>query len=66
MLTAFGIKHSTVIVTADTDNVVLKSVNNLENVDLTTASQLNVYDVVANGNVVFTQDALKKLEEAYK
>ena len=66
MLTAFGIKTSTVIVTADTDNVVLKSVNNLENVDLTTASQLNVYDIVANGNVVFTQDAIKKLEEAYK
>ena len=65
MLTAFGIKTSTVIVTAEADSVVLKSVNNLENVDLTTAYQLNVYDVVANGNIVFTKDALQKLEEAY-
>ena len=65
MLNAFGIKNSTVIVTAENNDVVLKSVNNLENIDLTTSSQLNVYDVVANGNVLFTKDALIKLEEAY-
>ena len=65
MLNAFGIKNSTVIVTAENNDIVLKSVNNLENIDLTTSSQLNVYDVVANGNVMFTKDALIKLEEAY-
>lgn len=65
MLNAFGIKNSTVIVTAENNDIVLKSVNNLENIDLTTSSQLNVYDVVANGNVLFTKDALIKLEEAY-
>lgn len=45
---------------------VLRATNNLQNVEVTTANLLNVYDVVANKNVVLTKAAVKSIEEAYK
>lgn len=51
--------------TAEKDDVVLRASGNLQKVSLTTAGNLNVYDVVSNAKVVATKDAIKKLEEVY-
>ena len=48
------------------DELVMRASNNLSNVEVTSASMVNVYDIVSNEKVVLTQDAAKYLEEAYK
>lgn len=44
----------------------LKASNNIPNVGVCEARTLNVYDIVATKNLVITQDAIKKMEEAAK
>lgn len=65
MLKTFGITHRALIVTVENDNIVLKSASNIAKLDVTTAMQLNVLDIVANSKLIFTMDSIKKLEEAY-
>lgn len=57
---------SVVFVTKEKDELVMRASNNLSNVEVTSASMVNVYDIVSNEKVVLTQDAAKYLEEAYK
>lgn len=47
------------------NELVLRASGNLNKVSITTASLLNVYDIVRNSTVVATVDALKFIEEAY-
>jgi len=63
MLKAFGFDRKTVIVTADKDDNLLKAGKNLPNLSITTAMFLNVKEIVANRNLVFSKDAITKLEE---
>ena len=46
--------------------MVMRASGNMPNVDVTPASQLNVYDIVVSNKLVITSDAIKSIEEAYK
>lgn len=61
----FGLNKKTIIVTNGKDENVIKATNNIKNVTTVDASLLNVAEVVENTYIVFTKDAIKKLEEAY-
>lgn len=61
----FGLNKRTVIVTDGKDENVLRATSNLPKVSCVDASLLNVTQVVENTYVVFTKNAIKKLEEAY-
>lgn len=65
MLEKFGLDKRTIIVTAENDTNVFKSASNIEKVTVTEAMIMNVLDVVKNTFIVFTVDAIKKIEEAY-
>ena len=52
-----------VVVTNDNGDI-LRASRNIENIILTDASLINVYDVMANAKLVITKDAVKKIEEA--
>lgn len=64
MLKALGLDKTTLIVTADKDELVLRAAGNLEKVEVTTADLINVYEVVKNNNCLFTKAAIEKIEEA--
>ncbi len=51
------------VVTADVDNVIVKSARNIPGVTPTHASSLNVYDVLAHEKLIMTRDAVAKVEE---
>lgn len=66
MLSKFGFDGKSVaIVTADVDENVVRASNNIQKLSVNEVRLLNACDVVENKYVVLTQDALKKLEEAY-
>lgn len=64
-LKTFGLNKRTVIVTDGKDDNVLRATNNIEKVSCTDAMLLNVAQLVENKFVVFTKNAIKKIEEAY-
>ncbi|NTW06040.1 MAG: 50S ribosomal protein L4 [Peptococcaceae bacterium] len=51
------------LVTAAVDENVVKSARNIDGVKSTTASFLNVYDIMAHQTLVITRDAVTKVEE---
>ncbi|WP_041701800.1 50S ribosomal protein L4 [Gottschalkia acidurici] len=53
------------IVTADKDENVVKSANNIPGVETTLVSTLNVYDILKHDSFIITKDAVKKVEEVY-
>ena len=63
MLDAFKFDRKTVIVLDDNNETILRVAANIPFVSVTTASLLNVGEIVANKNLVFTKSAIKKLEE---
>ncbi len=66
VLGAIEAPKSTLIVTPEKDEVVLRSSNNIPKVQTTTVGELNVYDMLKYDNLVLTKDALDKIEEVYK
>ena len=64
-LKTFGLNKRTIILTDGKDESVVKATNNIQKVSCVDASLLNVAQVVENTYVVFTKNAIKKLEEAY-
>ena len=64
-LKSFGLSKKTIIVTDAKDENVIRATANIKRVSCTNASLLNVAEVVENTYVVFTKNAIKKLEEAY-
>lgn len=64
-LKTFGLNKRTLIVTNGKDENVIRATSNLPKVECVDASLLNVAEVVENTYLVFTKDAIKKLEEAY-
>lgn len=64
-LKTFGLNKRTIIVTDGKDENVLKATGNIQKVTCVDASLLNVAEVVENTYIVFTKNAIKKLEEAY-
>ena len=63
-LDAFKFDGSVVVVSADNTEKEVRAVKNIQNLQTVDVSLLNVYDVVANKNVVLTASAIKYLEEA--
>ena len=57
-------KKSLIVTEAVNDNVI-RSANNIPGVATTTATQMNVYEIVCHDSFIITQDAVKKIEEVY-
>jgi large subunit ribosomal protein L4 len=55
--------NKALLVTAAVDENVVKSARNIDGVKSTTASFLNVYDIMAHQTLVITRDAVTKVEE---
>ena len=64
MLKAFEAKK-TLIITAESNEVVYKSARNIEGVTVMPANNINVYDLLKFGKVIITKDAVSKIEEVY-
>ncbi|MGN0194342.1 MAG: 50S ribosomal protein L4 [Pseudoramibacter sp.] len=63
-LNALDAKNALVVTSAKDTNVYL-SARNIEKVQATTVSELNVYDMLKYDVLVLTKDALDKIEEVY-
>ena len=57
-------KRVLLLVAGDSADVV-RAGSNIEKLTITEASLANVYELVANSNVIATKEAIKKIEEAY-
>lgn len=66
VLDNFKFDKSTILVIDGANENILRASSNIPTLSVVDASLLNTYEVVANRNVVFTEDAIKKLQEACK
>ena len=64
-LKTFGLNRRTIILTDGKNEGILKATNNIQKVSAQDVALLNVCDVVENTFLVFTKNAIKKIEEAY-
>ena len=64
MLNAMEAKK-TLIITAESNEVVYKSARNIEGVAVIPANNINVYDLLKYDKVIMTKDAVSKIEEVY-
>ncbi len=53
------------IVTLNPESNVIKSANNLPNVQTTIVSNMNVYDILKYNSLIITKEAVRKVEEVY-
>lgn len=65
MLAAVGAEKKALIVTDAVDTKMVKSAANIPGVKTTTASLINVYDVLNAGKFVVSVNAAKKIEEVF-
>ncbi|MFN8532080.1 MAG: 50S ribosomal protein L4 [Dehalococcoidia bacterium] len=65
-LGALGLSRTTVLVTAEPDQFVVRSARNLPGVDITYAASLNIGDVLKHRHVLMTVDAVRRVEERLK
>lgn len=65
VLSAVDAGKKAYVVTAENDNDVYRSFRNIEGVDVSSASLINVYDLVRHNKLVITKDAIAKLEEVF-
>ena len=63
---AFKFSGSTLVVNDKNDKNIKLASANLPKFNIEEAASLNVYEVVANKNIVLTQSAIKQIEEAYE
>lgn len=66
VLEAFKFDRRVTIVTATPDQNVVRASGNLGNVNVTTATDVNTYDLAVADKVIMTKDAAKLIEEACK
>ncbi len=66
VLEALKLDKRVLVITAENDETVMRASGNIKAVKVLPASQINVYDLVANAKCLMTVDAIKKIEEAYK
>ena len=64
-LTAVNAGKKSLIVTDEKNENVVRSASNIPGVITTTASQMNVYEIINHNSFIITADAVKKLEEVY-
>ena len=65
VLEAFKFDKSVLVVLDEPNENVMLACRNLPKVSVVNYDLLNTYEVVANNRILFTQNAIKKLEEAY-
>jgi large subunit ribosomal protein L4 len=64
ILKAIEVKGKTLLVVSDADEKLLASARNVEKLTLVAEDNVSVYDLLNSETVVFTKDAVKKIEEA--
>ena len=64
-LTAVGVDCKALVVTAENDQVVVKSARNIPGVNVLFANLINVYDILNAKKFVVDQAALAKIEEVF-
>ena len=64
-LNAVGAEKKPLVVTAEADQIVVKSGRNIPGCEVTFANLLNVYDVVNANKLVVDKAALQKIEEVF-
>ena len=65
VLEAVKAQKKALSVTAENNENVIKSANNIPGVQTTTVGQMNVYEIINHGSFIITKDAVAKLEEVY-
>jgi large subunit ribosomal protein L4 len=65
LVSALSLQGTTLIVTAGKDDVVVKSVANMQGVTVMPAAQLNPLQATAFANLVLTQDAVKAVDSLW-
>lgn len=65
VLKAFKLDKSVLIVLDKADKNVMLATRNIANAQVVNYDLLNTYEVVSNSKLMFTKEAIKKLEEAY-
>ncbi|KAB8127630.1 50S ribosomal protein L4 [Gracilibacillus oryzae] len=63
ILSSLNADTKALIVTADTDAVLVKSANNLQNVKVLSVSEVNVLDLLTHDKLVITKEAAEKAGE---
>ena len=64
-LDAVGVNRKALVVTAEADELVVKSARNIEGVETTFANLINVYDILNANQLVLDKAALAKIEEVF-
>ena len=64
-LSAVGAEKKPLVVTAEADQIVVKSGRNIPGCEVTFANLLNVYDIVNANKLVVDKAALQKIEEVF-
>lgn len=65
MLKALNVEGKALIVTADADNMVVKSASNIPGVKTAAVNSLNVYDILNHEKFIVVKNAVAKIEEVY-
>lgn len=65
ILKNFKLEKRVLLLVAGDSSDVVRAGSNIEKLTITEASLANVYELVANANVIATKEAIKKIEEAY-
>jgi len=65
-LNAVGVTGKALVVTAENDEIVVKSARNIPGVNVVFANLINVYDILNAKSFVVDQAALTKIEEVFK
>ena len=65
MLKALGADKKALIVTADSDAMVVRASNNIPNVKTAFVGRVNVVDILNCDKMIIAQDAVKRVEEVY-
>ncbi|HLR09172.1 MAG TPA: 50S ribosomal protein L4 [Bacillota bacterium] len=63
ILDAFNVEDKTLIVTAEPDEVIVRSANNLPNVNVLSVDKINVLDLLVHDKLIMTKDAAEKAGE---
>lgn len=65
MLKALNVEGKALLVTAEANQMVVKSAANIEGVKTAAVNTLNVYDILNYDKFIVAQDAVAKIEEVY-
>jgi large subunit ribosomal protein L4 len=63
MLEALDVNEKALIVTADKEEAVIRSANNLQNTNVLTVKEINVLDLLSHDKLIITKDAAEKAGE---